>query len=36
VLPKFIRSTARGVRFQWLLSTWNPYRVVVMETEIEP
>jgi hypothetical protein len=36
VLPKFIESTpdGDGMRFQWLLSTWNPYRVVVMQTDV--
>ena len=38
VLPSFIgpAPTGGGVRFHWLLSTWQPYRVVVMRTDFEP
>ncbi len=38
VLPQLITQApdGDGVSFHWLLSTWNPYRVVVMRTEFEP
>ena len=37
VITKFIeRAPGGGVRFRWTLSTWNPYRVVIMQTDFEP
>jgi len=38
VLPSLIGPppSCGGVRFHWLLSTWQPYRVVVMRTDFEP
>lgn len=37
VLPTFIDTApGGGVRFHWLMSTWNPYRVVIMRTDLEP
>jgi len=34
IVPRFVQETPDEVTFQWLLSTWNPYRVVLMQTTI--
>jgi hypothetical protein len=34
ILPRFVQDTEDEATFQWLLSTWNPYRVVLMQTTI--
>jgi hypothetical protein len=36
VLSRFTRSTTFGTEIYFLMSTWNPYQVVVMRTKILP
>jgi len=32
IVPRFVRDESDEATFYWLMSTWNPYRVVVMKT----
>ena len=35
LLPRYTKRVGRdGVQIHWLLSTWNPYRVALMKTEL--
>jgi hypothetical protein len=34
IVPRFIQDGAEEATFYWLMSTWHPYRVVLMKTRI--
>ncbi len=34
IVPAFYRDEPERASFFWLLSTWNPYRVVLMKTQL--
>ncbi|HEY0867890.1 MAG TPA: DUF4185 domain-containing protein [Fimbriimonas sp.] len=35
MIPRFFRKTSGGATIYYLLSTWNPYQVVLMRTDLE-
>jgi hypothetical protein len=34
IVPRYTMDGAQQASFHWLMSTWNPYRVVLMKTTI--
>jgi len=34
ILPRFIQDAAEEATLYWLMSTWHPYRVVLMKTRL--
>jgi len=36
IIPQWTRPSGEGADLIWLASTWNPYRVILLRTHIEP
>ena len=34
IVPRFVEDGAEQATFYWVVSTWHPYRVVLMKTTI--
>jgi hypothetical protein len=36
IVPQWITASGEGADLLWLASTWNPYRVILLRTHLDP